>query len=452
MDPFPTQRTAVVAEMPTATLRVRAARIDVVAGLDTGRAVRVESPRFVVGSGPTADLRLSDDTVSREHLRLSISAQGVTLRDAGSTNGTWMGTFRIGEITLAQAATFALGNTQLTITVDVVPLELSISEASHFGSAIGHSPAMRHVFATLGRAAASDMSVLIEGESGVGKEVLAQAIHTESKRASGPFVTVDCGAIPPNLIESELFGHERGAFTGADHARIGAFEQANGGTIFLDELGELPLAMQPRLLRVLEMREVRPVGGQKVRAIDVRIVAATHRNLAEAANRNEFRRDLFYRLAVVRAQVPPLRERREDIVPLAEAFLHRLPGFATHPLPPELASMFRSYAWPGNVRELRNVVHRYAVLGPDATALFEGASTLGARAPTPLAHLPYHEARRIALEQFDEQYFPAIMARANNVVSRAAQLAEVGRGSFHRMLNRMRGAATAEPNDGEASL
>lgn len=446
MDPLP-PRTAVLADGPTSTLRVRAARIDVISGADAGRTVRVENPTFLIGSGATADLRLSDNAVSREHLRLGISAQGVVVRDLGSTNGTWLGTLRIAEITLAQAATFTVGSSELAVTVDVVPLDLPISERSQFGAAIGHSAAMRHVFATLARAAASDMSVLIEGESGVGKEVLAQAIHTESKRASGPFVTLDCGSIPANLIESELFGHERGAFTGADQARIGAFEQANGGTIFLDELGELPLAMQPKLLRVLEMREVRPVGGQRSRPIDVRVVAATNRNLAEAANRNEFRRDLFYRLAVVRAQVPPLRERRDDILPLAEAFLRRLPGFTAHELQPELASMFRSYAWPGNVRELRNVVQRYAVLGPDTAALFEGAAGLGARAPTPLAHLPYHEARRIALEEFDAQYFPAILARANNVVSRAAQLAEVGRGSFHRMLNRMRGAGAGDPGE-----
>lgn len=192
--------------------------------------------------------------------------------------------------------------------------------------------------------------------------------------------------------------------------------------------------MQPKLLRVLETREVRPLGGNRVRRVDLRIVAATNRNLGEASLRNEFRRDLYYRLAVVRVGVPPLRERREDILPLARSFLHGVAGFAGAELPPEVVAMLLSYPWPGNVRELKNVVSRYTVFGGNAAALFDSATPSPASSMEDLSHLPYHDARAIVLERFERAYLPAVLARAGNVVVRAAELAQVGRGSFHRML------------------
>jgi transcriptional regulator with PAS, ATPase and Fis domain len=265
-------------------------------------------------------------------------------------------------------------------------------------------------------------------------------------------VALDCGAIPQNLVESELFGHERGAFTGADTGRKGAFEHANGGTIFLDELGELPLEMQPKLLRVIETREVKPVGASKARPINVRIIAATNRNLSEAASRNEFRKDLFYRLAVVRVTVPPLRERREDILLLARAFLARAAGPQNAEIPADLAAMLTSHSWPGNVRELRNVMDRYAVLGSDPTVLFDspGAKPIahaGAMPPDDLSHLPYHEARRVALDRFERAYLPGILARNGDVVVRAAEAAQLGRTSFHRILQRIRSGARTEDDE-----
>jgi transcriptional regulator with PAS, ATPase and Fis domain len=436
----PADHTTVASGGPDETLRVHAATIEVTSGPDAGAHARVAQPLFLIGSGASADLRLSDDTVSREHIRLELTPSGLVVRDEGSTNGTWMGGIRVREIMITTGAQVTVGATQLTILIEATTMELALSVRATFGQAIGSSTAMRHLFANLERAAQSEVTVLIEGESGVGKELIAHGIHVGSPRAQGPFVAVDCGAIPPSLIESELFGHERGAFTGADRAREGVFEQANGGTLFLDEIGELPIDLQPKLLRAIEARQIRPVGGRGVKNVDVRIVAATNRNLADAAARNEFRRDLYYRLAVVRALVPPLRDRRDDILPLAQAFLVRAPGFEGKELPPDLVMMLTSYAWPGNVRELRNVIERYTVLGANPAGLFDGALTGGTSVlgGETLAHLPYHEARKVALDRFERTYLPALLERSGNNVSRAAIAAQVGRGSLHRMLSRVR--------------
>ncbi|MBX3229086.1 MAG: sigma 54-interacting transcriptional regulator [Labilithrix sp.] len=280
---------------------------------------------------------------------------------------------------------------------------------------------------------------LLEGESGVGKDLLARGIHDRSPRRDGPFIVVDCGAIAPNLVEGELFGHERGAFTGADRARRGVIEEANGGTLFLDEIGELPLDLQPKLLRAMEQREVRPVGAQKARPVDVRVVAATNRRLAEAARVGEFRSDLFYRLAVIHLIVPPLRERPEDILLIARAILAATPRASARGLafPSDFAAMLGAYAWPGNVRELRNVVERYAVFGAAATDLGDQAPAED-WALSRLMELPYHEARRRLLERFDERYLEGVLAQADGVVALAAEQAGVARTSFYRMLERVR--------------
>jgi len=426
-------------ESAGSAIHLRAAHLVVASGPDAGRLARIERPTFVVGTGPSADLRLTDDTVSREHVRLSLRGDGIHVRDLGSTNGTWIGTLRVNDIVLAQSTSLVIGGTTLSLNVEAAPVLLPLSPNTRFGQAIGESTAMRHLFALLERASRSDVSVLIEGESGVGKDVLVNAVHSSSHRAGGPFVALDCGAISPNLIESELFGHERGAFTGADRQRDGAFVQADGGTLFLDEVGELPLEMQPKLLRALEAREVRPVGGRTTRRVDVRIIAATNRNLSEAASANEFRRDLYYRLAVFRVQVPPLRERKDDILPLARAFLRLMPGQENAELPTKFEAMLRSYPWPGNVRELRNVINRYAVLGPDPAGLFgETPSRSVGSSSADLSHLPYLDARAVAIERFERAYLPAVLARSGNVVTRAAEHAGVRRGSFHRMLHRIR--------------
>jgi transcriptional regulator with PAS, ATPase and Fis domain len=420
------------------TFAVHAVDLEVQKGPDLGRRARVDRPTFIVGTGVSADLRLSDGTVSREHLRLFLDPLGLRIRDEGSKNGTWLSGLRLSDGLLTQGTTLELGNTTLKVHLESGPLDLPLSSEGHFGRALGVSASMRHLFAVLERAARSDVTVLLEGESGVGKEVLARSLHESSARAEGPFIAVDCGAIPANLMEAELFGHEKGAFTGADAARLGLFEQAQGGTLFLDEVGELPLEMQPKLLRVLETKEVRPLGGTAVRKLDCRVVAATNRRLHESSQKGEFRQDLYYRLAVARVTVPPLRDRPDDVLPLATELLRVAQRDRSAVLPTDLAALLLGYRWPGNVRELRNVVERFALLGVrDAPALFDAqAQERGGAAD--LSTLPYHEARRVALERFERSYLPAVLTRAGGVVAKAAELAEVARPSFYRMLDRIR--------------
>ncbi len=415
-------------------LRVCAATLEIKRGPDAGRKVRVEQPAFVIGTGEGADLRLSDRTVSREHLTLHLTPAGVELRDEGSKNGTHIGKMRVGRVTVSSDTVLEVGSTTIALALERDPIDLPLSASARFGDALGISAAMRHLFATLEPVAKSSTTVLLEGESGVGKEVLARALHARSDRAKGPFVVVDCGAIPPTLIESELFGHEKGAFTGATEERRGLFEDASGGTLFLDEVGELPLDLQPKLLRALEQREVRPVGG-RTRKVDVRVVAATNRRLAEAVRSKEFRQDLFYRLAVVRVTVPPLRDRPEDIEPLATAFLRAHKGDPTATLSPDLVALLVHHTWPGNVRELRNVIERYAVVG--AAGLLDDTDRASPESGEALSRLPYHEARKVVVERFERDYIPRILARAGGVVARAADQAELARPSLYRMMDRL---------------
>jgi transcriptional regulator with PAS, ATPase and Fis domain len=420
------------------TVRVHAANLEITSGPDAGRAVRIDRPIFIIGTGDSADLRLSDPTVSREHVRLMLTPNGLEMRDEGSKNGTWIGCLRIRETLVTAETAFKIGTTSLAVSLEAGPLDLQLSGRDRFGHAIGVSACMRNVFALLERASESDVTVLLEGESGVGKEVLAQAVHTLSRRGAGPFVTIDCGAIPANLIESQLFGHEKGAFTDATKPGIGAFSQADGGTIFLDEIGELPIDLQPKMLRVLEQREIRPLGSAQTIPIDVRLIAATNRRLSEAVHRNEFRRDLFYRLAVARVTIPPLRDRPEDIIPIAKALLSVASNDPAPDLPEDFASMLTAYHWPGNVRELRNVIDRYVHLGlRDTQSLFDSKRRADA-AEMDLSLLPYHEARRRAVDEFERAYVRKVMERAGGVVARAAELSEVARASFYRMLDRAR--------------
>jgi transcriptional regulator with PAS, ATPase and Fis domain len=430
---------------------LRGARVRVLKGPDAGAEARVEALALTIGHGPLAGLRLSDRSVSREHVRIELGADGLRVSDGGSKNGTWIGGLRVDRCVLTQDAVLRIGETELEVVLDAERTELAVSGSTTFGKALGCSLPMRHLFGFLGRAAPQAVSVLLEGESGVGKEVLARAIHDASPRAAQPFVPVDCGAIPANLVESELFGHARGAFTGADRARVGLFEQADGGTIFLDEIGELPLDLQPKLLRVLEQREVRAVGANTARPVDVRVVAATNRSLTDEVKAGRFREDLFYRLAVARVRVPPLRERTEDIVPLATAFLRELVQDPNARLPPDVGAMLQAYAWPGNVRELKNVVGRFALLDARSKAeLFEGGLRSGAgataRAHEDLSDRPYHEARKLVLDRLEAEYIPAVLARAGGVVSRAADLAGISRSSFYRMAERS-GAQTEDEED-----
>jgi transcriptional regulator with GAF, ATPase, and Fis domain len=443
--------------IPTSGLvRLRGAAFEVVAGPDRGHAIKMESPSLTVGKGTDVDVRLTDPAISRRHLEFAATADGLLVRDLGSRNGTWLGGCRIAEATLVQDVTLSFGQTSMAVRLAEGQLDLEVSPRTEFGGALGASIAMRHVFAMLEKAARASVTVLLEAESGCGKEVLAYALHQESPRAEQPFVAVDCASLPENLIESELFGHERGAFTGAVAARAGAFERANGGTIFLDELGELPLEQQAKLLRVLEKREIRRVGGSKTIPIDVRVVAATNKRLAEAVRRREFREDLYYRVSVIRVVVPPLRDRREDIPALAQHFLERTRGEKAE-IPADLVQVLLAHPWPGNVRELRNVVERWATFESARPEVLFGEAIGTAGQPAKagvlggigdLAGLPYHEAKRRVLEAFDRAYFPDVLRRVGGVVAKAAELAQVPRPSFHRMLSRARAAEGYGDEDG----
>jgi transcriptional regulator with GAF, ATPase, and Fis domain len=445
--------------IPTSgSIRLRGAGLEVVAGPDRGLAFKLEAPSLTIGKGQDVDVRLTDPAISRRHLELAASPDGLIVRDLGSRNGTWLGGCRIVEATLIQDVTLSFGQTSIAVRLADAAIDLEVSDRHEFGGALGASFAMRNVFALLEKAAKGNVTVLLEAESGCGKEVLAYALHQESPRAEGPFVAVDCASLPENLIESELFGHERGAFTGAVNSRAGAFERANGGTIFLDELGELPLEQQAKLLRVLEKREIRRVGGQRTIPIDVRVIAATNRRLAEAVRRREFREDLYYRVSVIRVVVPPLRDRKEDIPALAQHFLERIRG-AQAQIPADLVQVLMAHPWPGNVRELRNVVERWATFESARPEVLFGESLGGATGQRKegalgslgdLASLPYHEAKRRVLEAFDKAYFPDVLRRVGGVVAKAAELAQVPRPSFHRMLSRARaaeGATTSTPPD-----
>ncbi|MGC4121327.1 MAG: sigma 54-interacting transcriptional regulator [Myxococcales bacterium] len=363
-------------------LLVRSAKIEVIAGPDRGLSAALRAGALVVGSGAGSDLLLSDRSVSSRHLEIQAAGDGYLLRDLGSTNGTAIGDLKVQAATVAGPVEIALGRTRLRFTPGSEQESFPLSPRESFGSLLGKSPSMRRCFALLERAAQTDSSVLLEGESGTGKEVAAESVHQASPRAGGPFVVVDCGAIAPNLVESELFGHEKGAFTGAVGTRVGAFEQADGGTLFLDEIGELPLEMQPKLLRFLEKREVRRVGGSSARSVNVRVVAATLRRLEERVSEGAFRQDLFFRLAVLRVELPPLRRRREDVPLLALALARKLRKDVDPAawLPEKTLQVLQSYDWPGNVRELRNVIERLAAvpeLGPQALLGAGGAPSGG---------------------------------------------------------------------------
>ena len=309
-----------------------------------------------IGKAPDNDLVLPDDTVSRHHCELVRTDAGVRVKDLGSTNGTKVQGARITEAVVQPGTVLKVGEVEVALRPAVRNVEVLPSDKTWFGAAIGKSLAMRTIFGVLERIAKTDATVLLEGETGTGKDVLARAIWTESSRPQGPFIVVDCGAVSYSLIESELFGHERGAFTGAVAARQGAFEMAEGGTVFLDEIGELPLDVQPKMLRVLETKEFRRVGGNRTVKSNVRLVAATKRNLLREVQAGKFREDLYFRLAVVPITVPSLRARRDDIPMLVEHILKASGGGLE--VTDETMQGLVAHDWPGNVRELRNVLGR----------------------------------------------------------------------------------------------
>lgn len=433
-------------------LQLKKVTIKVTSGEDAGAELEVGATTRVIGSSTECDLVLQDGFTSRRHLEFVPQADGIRVRDLKSRNGSFLGKVRFHELTIAESTTISLGKTTLLVSLDAKGLEVPLSNHSRFGAAVGESVPMRAVFALLEHAAQTDVTVLLEGPSGTGKDILATSLHQVSPRREGPLVVVDCGSIPENLIESELFGHEKGAFTGAAAARQGAFEQANGGTLFLDEIGELPIEMQPRLLRALESRTFRRVGGSKTISTDARFVAATNRRLAEAVRRGEFREDLYYRLNVVQVRVPPLSERAGDVPLLATQFLRRASGDEQAELPPGLARVLTSHTWPGNARELRNVVERFATFQSTDPRLLFGAPQsvdLGnaQSSQQPLSGeslsleryygLDYHEAKRQIIDELHRRLLPHVLEECDGNVSEAAKQLGIPRTSLHRMLKKL---------------
>lgn len=405
---------------------------------------------LVIGSGAGSDLVVADRQVSRRHCELKLTPRGIVLRDLGSKNGTFIDHVPIIEAILDFGRIARIGNSQFKASATGAPAVVPLSTAGRFGAAVGNSIVMRALFAKLERASATAETILLLGESGTGKEVLARAVHESSPRKSAPFVVLDCGAVSPSLLEAELFGHTRGAFTGAANARAGLLEEAGHGTLFIDEIGEMPLDLQPKLLRALEAREIRRLGATESRPLHARVIAATHRNLRARIADGSFREDLYYRLAVVEMHVPALRDRKEDIPLLVEHLLEKQqPGSRVSALPPQAMNLLVAHDWPGNVRELRNVVTRM-LLFPDLLGdIFDnpGRTTANRGSPsTPsdtqggniqaLLKLSLKEMREVALEQLEARYLAEKLRLHRFNISRMAEDIGVSRTLVYRLLER----------------
>ena len=434
--------------------RVRAYRVEVTEGAAKGSKAVSRDGELSVGAAPGNDLVVEDARVSSHHLELEAFEGGVQLRDLGSTNGTDVDGYRTTGIVLRGQARITIGNTQLWYTEEGQGPALPVSQHTSFGNAIGVSQAMRRIFSILERIAPTEATVLLEGESGTGKEVLARAIHESSGRRTKPYVVMDCSATTASLLESELFGHARGAFTGAVKERAGMAETANGGTLFLDEIGEMPIDLQTRLLGLLERRTIRRVGASDERPVDIRVIAATNRDLRREVNEGHFRADLWHRLAVVRVNIPPLRQRPEDIVPIARRIVadlqkrYKIPAGAA-PITDDLLLKLTRHRWSGNVRELRNHLERTIAMAasgggdvdlgvePDAAPSDHGSTDLtGAFKDAKLRHMSL----------FEKAYLGALLQRHKGNLSAAAR--EAGLSRLHlRMLARRYGIAAGSDKD-----
>ena len=438
---------------PHRRIHIRRGRITCVTGSAPGQSWLVDRDIIRIGAQPDNDIVLADKTVSRRHAEVVRVRDGVILRDVGSTNGTHVGAVKVREVYLAPDTRFRVGQTELVFSPEDEVIDILPSHADRFEEMVGASMAMREVFGILEKVAATDLTVLVSGETGTGKELACRAVHNRSTRNKGPFVVFDCGAATESLIESELFGHERGAFTGAIQSRPGVFELAHGGTVFLDEVGELPLDLQPKLLRVLEQREVRRVGSGRVRHVDVRVVTATNRLLRDEVAEGRFREDLYYRLAVVEIRLPALRERVEDIPLLLEHVLHR----ARHNrgitgVSKQVLQLFESYRWPGNVRELSNVIERALPFSAGTTITMDSlpdslrtgtardrpstASLLELTDGSNPSDLPFKDAKDKLIEAFERQYLLDLIERHDGNVSRAARAAGMDRKSITRLMKK----------------
>ncbi len=434
---------------------------------------------ITLGAMEENDICLDDDTVSRLHCRIYVDGDQYMIEDLGSTNGTFVNRVRIREAWLHPSHVVTLGKTEIRFSPVDERVRIVPSERDRFGDIVGRERRMREIYSILEKISPTDATVVIEGETGTGKDVVARSIHGASRRKDGPFMVFDCGAVPENLIESELFGHEKGSFTGAHTTRQGVFELGHGGTVFLDELGELQLDLQPKLLRVLEQREIKRVGGTKPIKVDVRIVAATNRNLEEEVRAGRFREDLFYRLTVVRIKLPSLRERKEDVRLLARHFLDhgnfnrdKSGNKRIANLAPGVLDRLTEYEWPGNVRELHNVIERAVSFSetdtieladlPEHIAWPRGAVPGPVDAPTDhaialpdmrpsadprIAEGTFKDAKERWIASFERDYIASLLKKNNGNISHAAREAEIDRKYFRKLMKKY--AITAQDDAGD---
>ena len=427
------------------TLKVRKCRLTVNGGPDTGREIISDKERIRVGAHSTNDLVLTEDrTASRHHFEIQYTEKGYLLIDLNSTNGTYIDGRRVERVYLSTGNQIRAGTSTLAFAPIDEEVTVEPDKDGVLGAMVGQSVKMRQIFGLIKKIAPMDVSVIVQGETGTGKELVARAVHDGSNRKKGPMVVLDCGAIPPNLIESELFGHEKGAFTGAIASRPGAFERAHGGTIFLDELGELRLDLQPKLLRVLENREVRRVGGNDVIEIDVRVIAATNRDLVKEVQAGTFREDLYFRLSVINIQLPALRQRRDDIPfilrhALADPEIVQKHGRKR--FTPAALAILSAYAWPGNVRELMNVLSHVLTFadGDEIDVSHLPARIQGQQKEQPLPfneHLSFKDAKEQLLESFEREYIGQVLKRCDGNISRAARESGLHRKSIERLVKK----------------
>jgi DNA-binding NtrC family response regulator len=439
-------------EMPE-VVSLRKCQLIVVDGPTRGKKHTLDQKLTKVGKRESNDLVITDKTVSREHMEIEYAADSFLLRDLDSTNGTFLNGSRVKEAYLAPGDLIKIGNTTMEFVAFDEKVKIEPSEKEEYGLLVGKSRKMRQIFSILEKISPTHATVIIEGETGTGKELVARAIHENSQRKGKPFVVFDCSAVAPNLIESELFGHEKGAFTGAIKSRRGAFEAAGGGTIFLDEIGELTLDLQPKLLRALEQREIKRVGGNVPVKIDVRVICATHKNLRTEIEEGRFREDLYYRLSVVKVSLPPMRDRMEDIPKLVERFLS-VGKFNQQPdgslkvtrVEDDALKMLARYQWPGNVREISNVIER-AVSFVDGDSIskshldfiFAEMAAGEERTERMMAvdvDKPFKDAKQHIVEEFEKEYLTGLLQKHHYNLSKAAREAKIDRKHLRNLLKK----------------
>jgi transcriptional regulator with PAS, ATPase and Fis domain len=429
-------------------LRVRKTKLLVISGPLQGREFFVNRDTYTIGSGDHNDLVIGDSTVSKRHCEIIVEESGYQIRDLDSTNGTMVQGVRVSSAHLAPGAEIQIGKSRIVFCPLQDSNDIPLSSKEAFGKMLGRSIPMRRIFYLAETYSPSDATIMITGETGTGKEVLAEEIHNHSNRKNKPFIVIDCAAISKDFMESEIFGHVKGAFTGANSDRQGAFELADGGTVFLDEIGDLLPDLQPKLLRVLEKREIRRVGSNDLRKIDVRIISATNRNLANEVNENRFREDLYYRLSVVHLELPPLRRRKDDIPLIVKKFLTTLHGDDALSQVADLdvtMDVLKRHEWPGNVRELRNLVELafYSEKRPvDLSSFLSFGSLRAGRKPNDEPDMsfttdrPFKDAKNDLIEEFEKAYLNDLLARNRQNISQSAREAGIERAYLQRLIRK----------------